>query len=95
MGAIRLNRRAMEWGFPWTAAIHPMEIDPNGDVTALYRACPQCGRSPGLSNYSRSEQGAHLREERSAAAVQACNCSARFVVADGWQNAATLLPPDG
>jgi ribosomal protein S27AE len=40
----------MEWGFPWTAAIHPMEIDPNGDVTALYRACPQCGHCPGLSN---------------------------------------------
>jgi len=56
MGASRLNRRAMEWGFPWTAAIHPMEIDPNGDVTALYRACPQCGRCPGLSNCSRSEQ---------------------------------------
>jgi hypothetical protein len=71
MGASRLNRRAMEWGFPWTAAIHPMEIDPNGEATALCRACPQCGRCPGLSNCSRSEQGAHLREERSAAAVPA------------------------
>jgi hypothetical protein len=49
MGAIRLNRRAMEWGFPWSAAIHPMEIDLNGEATALCRACPQCGRCPGLS----------------------------------------------
>jgi len=95
MGAIRLNRRAMEWGFPWTAAIHPMEIDLNGEATALCRACPQCGRCPGLSNRSRREQGAHLREERSAAAAQACDYSARFVLADGWHNAAALLPPAG
>ena len=95
MGAIRLNRRAMEWGFPWTAGIHPMEIDLNGEATALCRACPQCGRCPGLSNCSRSEQGAHLREERSAAAAQACDYSARFVLADGWHNAAALLPPAG
>jgi len=27
-----------------------MEIDPNGDVTALCRACPQYGPCPGLSN---------------------------------------------
>ena len=40
MGAIRLNRRAMEWGFPWTAAIHPVETEPNGDVTRLCVGLP-------------------------------------------------------
>jgi hypothetical protein len=27
-----------------------MEIDLNGEATALCRACPQCGRCPGLGN---------------------------------------------
>jgi hypothetical protein len=73
MGAIRLNRRAMEWGFPWTAAIHPMEIDLNGEATALCRACPQCGRCPGL---------------RLQCEVRSCGWVAqrsRFTAPGGWQ----------
>ena len=73
MGAIRLNRRAMEWGFPWTAAIHPMVIDQNGDVTALCRACPQCGRCPGLGN---------CRARLILADGGKCGC---FTAPGGWQ----------
>ena len=52
--------------------------DRPGDVIAVRcRGCLHCGRCPGLSNCSRSEQGAHLREERSAAPVPASATTGR------------------
>jgi len=40
----------LERGFAWTAAIHQMQAEPNGDVTTLCRACQWCDPCPGLSN---------------------------------------------